>query len=345
MTLPKGINLDQYKTQAKELLRQARAAHAEAFDRLRRHHPEGESVTAPGAARLADAQLVIARENEFPSWAKFKDYLLFRNAVQALDAGDIQRLEALLDKHPFLVRYRCRVGKWYEQGYFAGATLLNHIAGNPSRCPIPENILDIARLIISRGGADAPPRPKYTIGLLLTSRQASEAGVALPLIDLLVAGGQELNLNDPDLLNMPLLNSAPATAEELIRRGAKIDLRHAAALGRIETLTNLLAASTNRTLLEEALIYACFRRQEEAALLLARHGAKGDVLIKVNGFHQTALHVAADGGCVNIVKTLLDSGASANVIDSHWRGTAADWAEYGGGHMELAALLRRHESA
>lgn len=352
MTLPKGINLDQYKTQAKELLKQARAARPEALDRLRQHHPERKSVTAHGAVRLADAQLVIARENEFPSWAKFKDYLLFRNAVQALDSGDIRRLEALLDKHKFLVRYHCRVGEWYEKGYFAGATLLNHIAGNPIRCPIPENILDIARLILSRGGADARPRPKYTIGLLLTSKQASEAGVALPLIDLLIAdnspGREEragLDLNDPDILNMPLLNSAPATAEELIRRGAKMDVRHAAALGRIETLTNLLAGTTDQTLLEEALIYACFRRQEEAATLLSRYGAKGDVLLKINGFHQTALHVAADEGCVGIVKTLLGNGASASVRDSYWKGTAADWAEYGGGHPALAALLREHESA
>src|SRR6185369_512156 len=124
-----------------------------------------------------------------------EQYNIFRVAVQALDGGDIERLETLLDEYPWLIRYRCHKGEPYEEGYFAGATLLNHIAGNPGRCPLPSNILDIARLLLSRGARDEPPRPKYTTGLLLTSKQASDAGVALPLIDLLIeAAGIELDL-------------------------------------------------------------------------------------------------------------------------------------------------------
>ena len=96
-------------------------------------------------------------------------YLLFREAVQALDAGDIERLETLLDEHPWLVHYKCYKGEPYEEGYFSGATLLNHIAGNPDRCQIPTNIIDITRLLLSCGARDEHPRPKYTIGLLLTS--------------------------------------------------------------------------------------------------------------------------------------------------------------------------------
>src|ERR1035438_1227721 len=99
MTLPIGIDLDQYKTQAKELLKEARAASPEALARLREY---GRS----DHVKLADAQFVIARENGFPSWAKFKEFILFRNAVKALDSGDLPRLEALLDDHPSLVRYR-----------------------------------------------------------------------------------------------------------------------------------------------------------------------------------------------------------------------------------------------
>jgi hypothetical protein len=111
-----------------------------------------------------------------------EQYEIFCGAVEALCGGDIERLETLLDQHPWLVDYRCRKGEPYEEGYFAGATLLNHIAGNPSRFLIPSNIVDITRLLLNRG---ARYDEKYTIGLLLTSKQASEAGVALPLIDLL----------------------------------------------------------------------------------------------------------------------------------------------------------------
>ena len=343
MTLPNGIDLDQYKTQAKELLKQARAAQPAALDRLRQHHPEHESLARSESIRLADAQLVIARENGFPSWAKFKDYLVFRNAVHALDAGDLARLEALLDQHPALVRYHCRRGEWYEAGYFAGATLLHHIAGNPIRCPLPPNILDIARLLLSRGFE--PKAAQETIGLLLTSKQASEAGVALPLIDLLVAAGATFDLNEPDVLSLPLLNVAPATAEGLIGRGVTMDVRHAAALGRRETLTKLLTAHIDPALLEEALAFACNRGQEEAVSLLVRHGAKGDVLVTPGGqTPRTALHEAANGGFGDIVRILLDNGANVSVVEPRWGGTSVEWAEHGG-HPEVAALLRQHGSA
>jgi hypothetical protein len=97
---------------------------------------------------------------------------IFHDAVAALDAGDTPRLQSMLDEHPWLVHHRCHKGELYEEGYFAGATLLNHIAGNPNRCPIPSNIVEITRLLLSRGARDESPRPRYTIGLLLTSKQA-----------------------------------------------------------------------------------------------------------------------------------------------------------------------------
>jgi len=329
MAEPIGINLDQYKTQAKELVKEARTGQAEALARLRECRSD--------KIKLADAQFVIARENGFPSWAKFKEYILFRNAVQALDSGDVPRLGALLADHPSLSRYRCRTGARYEEGYFAGATLLYHIAGNPDRGPIPGNILDIARLLISR---DFDPKAgEYTIGLLLTSKRASEAGVALPLVDLLVKAGAKFDLNAPDVLGLPLLNVAPETAEALVRRGAKMDIRHAAGLGRIEILRSMLAEEIEPVMLEEALAYASIRGQTEAAALLLQHGATGDVLVTPGGqTPRTALHEAANRGHAGIVKLLLTNGADTRVVEPRWGGTPAGWAEHGG-HPEIAAML------
>jgi hypothetical protein len=58
---------------------------------------------------------------------------------------------------------------------------------------------------------------------------------------------------------------------------------------------------------------------------------------------RTALHEAANRGFLDLVALLLDRGASAAVVEPHWNGTAAGWADHGG-HPEAAALLRRHSA-
>jgi len=341
MRVPIGIDVEQYKRQAKELLRDARLGDADAEARIREHHPEKESAAASAKLKLADAQLVVARENEFASWARFVEYLRFRNAVAALDAGDVERLESILDAHPPVLRYECRVGEWYESGYFAGARLLWHVAGNPIRGPLPRNIVEVARLLVNR--SFDRKCAEYTIGLLLTSKQASESGIALPLIDLLVEAGARFDVDSPQLLTGPLLNLAPATAQELVRRGARMDLRHAAALGDAVAMTRMLERPVSRALLEEALAFACIRDQREAAAQLIAHGAKGDALLTPGGLTpRTALHEAANRGFDVLVEMLLQAGASATVLDARWGGTAAGWAE-AGGFPDLATRLRERE--
>ena len=234
---------------------------------------------------------------------------IFREAVQALDTGNAERLQELLDEHPWLVDYKCYKGEPYEEGYFSGATLLNHIAGNPNRCPIPNNIIDIARLLLSRGARDEHPRPKYTIGLLLTSKQASEAGVALPLIDLLTAAhGTTLDLTDPNILNGPLLNGAPATALALIERGARMDIRHAAALGRLDLVQHFF--NEDPTQLEEALIRACQFGHNSIAEFLLDQGVDPSSQANIG---QTGFHYAAHSGQLETVKMLVARKAPLEV--------------------------------
>ncbi|HMI58919.1 MAG TPA: hypothetical protein VK511_12775, partial [Gemmatimonadaceae bacterium] len=305
MRLPIGIDVEQYKRQAKELLKDARLGDADAEARLREHHPERERAAAVAKLKLADAQLVIARERGFASWARFAEYLHFRNAVAALDAGDVKRLESILDSHPMVMRYECRVGEWYESGYFSGATLLWHLAGNPIRGPLPPNIVEVAGVLVSRHFDRKAA--EYTIGLLLTSKQASEAEVALPLIDLLARTGAHFDVRSDDVLSAPLLNHAPETARALARRGAPMELRHAAALGEIDALSRMLAARVAQSALDDALIFACIRDQCEAAALLLDRGAKGDVLLTPGGqTPRTALHEAANRGFAELVEMLLD---------------------------------------
>jgi WD40 repeat protein len=74
--LPSRPNLDQYKKQAKDLLKSYEVDHADALSRIRQHHPRFKNSVIPkGIFRLSDSQWVIAREHGFESWAKFANHI------------------------------------------------------------------------------------------------------------------------------------------------------------------------------------------------------------------------------------------------------------------------------
>src|SRR5215472_9526678 len=81
--LPARPNLEQYKKQAKELVRECAAGAHDALDRIRRHHPRYEA-TRDRATLLSDAQLVIAREHGIESWPKFVAHLTRLNMEQSV---------------------------------------------------------------------------------------------------------------------------------------------------------------------------------------------------------------------------------------------------------------------
>src|SRR3979490_2330118 len=82
--LPARPSLEQYKKQAKELLKAYRSADVETIRRIKRSHPRFEKLSEPGFEiskfALADAQLVIAREHGFESWPKFANRIELINS-------------------------------------------------------------------------------------------------------------------------------------------------------------------------------------------------------------------------------------------------------------------------
>lgn len=100
--------LEQYRKQAKELLKAYRAGDPAARSRF------GEIRPAAGEVALHDAQLVIAREHGFASWAKLKRHLenlaletasleeLLEALKQAVDSCDARQIDALLRRYPAL---------------------------------------------------------------------------------------------------------------------------------------------------------------------------------------------------------------------------------------------------
>ena len=71
-SLPQDPDLDQLRKQARELQRAVRSGEPAALARVSRWHPE---APAPGAFPLTAAQLVLAREHGFASWARMRRYV------------------------------------------------------------------------------------------------------------------------------------------------------------------------------------------------------------------------------------------------------------------------------
>jgi hypothetical protein len=104
-SLPDHADLTHLKNQARDLLKQARRANAEALARLREFHPHYDRLAKTGV-KLADAQLVIARSYGFPSWPKLKAHLEYQGLVGALkhaiDTNDLDIVQRLMTSHPEL---------------------------------------------------------------------------------------------------------------------------------------------------------------------------------------------------------------------------------------------------
>ena len=73
--LPARPDLEQYKKQAKDLVKAQASANPAALERIRRSHPRFRQPQDPevdrAPFRLADAQLIIAREHDFETWSSF----------------------------------------------------------------------------------------------------------------------------------------------------------------------------------------------------------------------------------------------------------------------------------
>jgi len=377
-SLPPRPNLAQLKIQANELHRAHRDGHRPAAARIATHHPrmKGRSLEAvlEQPLALADAQLVVAREYGFDSWAKlkhrveladtvakFSPHPRFDEAVAAMDAGDLDRLRSLIASDRALVHARSNLEPPYH--YFTGATLLHHVAGNPDRGrlegklpPLPKNSPDVARLLLD-AGADVQartlgPNGGDTMGLLLTSKQASDADVAGPLIDVLLEYGARLDLKSDDCLDGSLANHAPRAAEKTIELGAKPDVLAAAALGRMDLLRGFFdddgkllsrprrqgTEMTARDAIGLAMLYAYVREQREAVDFLLEKDGNWDMIGVNNG---AALHRAAFSGDREMVQRLVAKGADMGNRNNPFNSTPLGWADHNT-QGEIVQWMRTH---
>jgi hypothetical protein len=114
-SLPALPNLEQLKHQAKDLVKQFKAHSPEALRRVQAHLPRAANLPTESLSTtkltLSEAQFVLAREYEFPSWPRLKRHIetsqpdqdatleAFKRVVQE---GDSQKLRTLLRTYPTL---------------------------------------------------------------------------------------------------------------------------------------------------------------------------------------------------------------------------------------------------
>ena len=128
------------------------------------------------------------------------DHKAYYEAVEALDAGDVETLQKLLAEYPELTTARGYFDEYYEYPYFRGATLLHHLAGEPQRVPLPANAVELAAALLS-AGADpnaATLDSVAVLDLVMRSAQLEWAKSKSEMVQLLVSEGVDLDYLDMD---------------------------------------------------------------------------------------------------------------------------------------------------
>jgi ankyrin repeat protein len=291
----------------------------------------------------------------------------YRQALAAMDAGDVEGLRRVLAAHPDIVHETASEQARIYRGYFAHATLLHHVAGNPIRGPLPPNIVEIARALIDAGAdvtarcggrPDEPePRDGDLMGLVASSGAMASSGLYRPMIDLLLASGYSF-ADDTGTLAVCLYHTVECqkqreVGEYLAEKGAKVDLVFAAALGRPDLVQSFVAATGGLTpgahgpfrkdaaarraagdaaIKQEALTWACMNGRDTVVRPLLDLGADLNGKTVVAGMDITPLHGAAWAGWDQTCARLLDLGADFTIVDRLYHNTP----------IGLAAYCRRH---
>ncbi len=289
-------------------------------------------------------------------------------ALDAFYAGDAVGLERILRADPALLRARVASAAGHYCGYFHRATLLHHVAGNPTIRPLPATTTDLARLILDLGAevdADTKQGPAQpddigwsTLGLAATSLAARVAGHQRSLLELLLGRGADIDFRNGGPIVGAIYYGEIDAARFLVDRGARIDLVAAAGLGRIDLMTRYVRddgtlapdahslvhysqvrdrPASRADILGLALIAACKSGARDAAAWLLDRGASATARPPFDHV-ATPLHWAALRGHGDVAALLLDRGADRGIRDASFDATPAGWAEHEG-HTALAALL------
>lgn len=271
--LPARPDLDQLRHQAKDLLHAAQRGDAGAIARI---------TTVSRRLILATAQLALAREYGFTSWARLKLEVERRDI---LNRRDLSRLTRLLAEHPELATRQME--HWSDRqcgeplGYITMMRFNHDWLGLPRELP---GTGATARALIEAGApVNGYPGDKETP--LITAASYGDADVARVLIE---AGADIEAISAPDSGGAPSSNA----------------LVHAAVFGMTEVLDILVAAGARITSLEQAAAAG-----DVTGWPLARYTLQSRL---------RALVFAADHQRLDVIDQLIEAGTPVNEADAEW---------------------------
>jgi ankyrin repeat protein len=330
---PVRPNLDQLKHQAKDLLRAIRRGDAEAIADLRVYHAK---PIEPAAAKLADAQFVLARSYGLPSWTRL---VTACGMIDAIWRGDVEAVRALVLRDPRLLVEDARgvQGNWgpplsyaANLGQDAIVEMLHSLGANDLQRAFNRACLqgkvETARRLSSMLGNPRPPDDTwggtaYTLNvagtellLELGARLYDELGKPLACVDVVL----ETDSRNPAAKHRIL--------ELYVEHGFKLPDTPTMALhrGRIDLLAEHLRRDPDllkRTFTFEEIYPPELGCHDE---VLATHGTP------LGG--TTLLHMCADYDEIEIARWLIDRGMN---VDERARVDADGF----GGHTALFATV------
>lgn len=156
--IPHRANLDQFKSQAKELLRSFRQGEATAAELFRAFHPNSPVMTE---AKLTDAQLVLARQHGQRNWKALVEAVralpYFRQLLKSFEAGDPALAEQLVHDHPELLKRSDLLGRAVRHGNLEMVRLMHRLGATGVQDALGYIVYgdkrDIAQYLISQGAS------------------------------------------------------------------------------------------------------------------------------------------------------------------------------------------------
>lgn len=340
------------------------AGDAETLERVLRDHPElsrhippAYVPSGPGPQYRDTARAIIAREQQFESFADFQAHceaarapgsavVRFEAAVEAIISGDFATLDRLLHDDPELIR--ARSGRTHH------STLLHYVGANGIegfRQKTPANAVAITERLLAAGADVNAEAGMYgggstTLGLVATSIHPLQAGVQLELMELLLRHGARIEQRPGEAVHGCLANGRREAAELLAARGAFLDFENAAGVGRIDIVeqgydaAGKLKPGISAKQLNAAFAWACQFGRTAVVECMVRHGIPLADPLPHDG--QTGLHWAAYGGHADTVRVLLAHGAPVAIRDGSFDGTPLGWAVYGWGESGERSKTRQY---